>query len=255
MPRIKGLPMIALSVAVTFTICGFQAQAHPAKKSRAYYEERDEVVWEVPMKDKLVALTFDDGPNPVTTPEILDLLREYEAKSTFFVVGRRMEKFPDVVRREALEGHEVANHTYSHLYLNHRFSRERLIEELGRTEKKIFSLTGKRCPWFRPPGGFFNDNVIQIAREQGYKMVLWSWHQDTKDWSSPGTQKIVNKVLKNVRNGDIILFHDHVLGSKQTVQALKTILPELKRRGYRMVTVSELVQHKKSNSLLSKPAP
>jgi len=249
--RVKVPALIGLCLMIVVVTCGFQGQ--PVRKTRAYYEEREEVVWEVPMQEKMIALTFDDGPNPVTTPQILDLLNEYEAKSTFFVVGKRMDRFPEVVKREAAEGHEVANHTYSHLYLKHGVSREKLLDELTRTEERIVSLTGKHSPWFRPPGGFFNDSVIQIAREKGYKMVLWSWHQDTKDWRSPGTNKIINKVLNNVRNGDIILFHDHVEGSSQTVQALKTILPELKRRGYQMVTVSTLIQHKKSNSLIGKP--
>ncbi|OXS58237.1 polysaccharide deacetylase [Cohnella sp. CIP 111063] len=249
----KTATLIGVCVSAVVA-CGYnQAQAQPHKKTRAYYEEREEVVWEVPMKEKLIALTFDDGPNPVTTPKILDLLAANDAKSTFFVVGKRMDRYPDVVRREAKEGHEVANHTYNHLYLNHRISQQRLEDELSRTEKQIVSLTGKHSLWFRPPGGFFNDSVVRIARERGYTMVLWSWHQDTKDWSSPGTRRIVDRVLKNVRNGDIVLFHDHVEGSMQTVQALETILPELRRRGYRMVTVSELIQHKKSNLLLGKP--
>jgi len=250
MSRLTTIALIGMGAAVVAFSCGFQAQ--PVRKTRAYYEEREEVVWEVPMKEKLIALTFDDGPNPVTTMQILDLLARYEAKSTFFVVGKRMEKFPEVVKREALEGHEVANHTYSHLYLNSKISRSKLLEELNRTEDQIVGLTGKHCPWFRPPGGFFNDTVVQVARERGYTTVLWSWHQDTKDWRAPGTRAIVEKVLKNARNGDIVLFHDHVAGSTQTVQALETILPELKRRGYRMVTVSELIKHKKTKSLLGK---
>jgi len=250
MSGLKAATLIGFCAVITVFACAYQA---PARKSREYYEEREEVVWEVPMKEKLVALTFDDGPNPLTTPKILDLLAENDAKSTFFVIGKRMDQFPDVVKREALEGHEVANHTYSHLYLNHRISERRLADELSRTEKQILNLTGKHSLWFRPPGGFFTDSVIKIARDHGYKMVLWSWHQDTKDWSSPGTRKIIDKVLKNVRNGDIVLFHDHVQGSMQTVEALETILPELKKRGYRMVTVSELMKHKKSSSLLGKP--
>ncbi len=255
MPVFKTATLIGMCLSIAVATSGYKEQhkEQPVRKTRAYYEEREEVVWEVPMKEKLIALTFDDGPNPVTTPKILDLLAANEVKSTFFVIGKRMDQYPDVVRREAKEGHEVANHTYSHLYLNQRISKQRLAEELARTEEQIVKLTGKHSSWFRPPGGFFNDSVIRTAREHGYTMVLWSWHQDTKDWSSPGTRKIVDRVLNNVRNGDIILFHDHVAGSMQTVQALETILPELRRRGYKMVTVSELIKHKKSNTMQGKP--
>ncbi|BBI31995.1 polysaccharide deacetylase family protein [Cohnella abietis] len=248
----KSKLIVTLGGLLLLMTCGFTVE-QPVKKNRAYYEARDEIVWEVPMKEKLVALTFDDGPNSRTTPQILDLLLQNETKSTFFIVGKRAERFPDIVKREALEGHEVANHTYSHMYLNSNVSEAKITDELVRTQNKIFELTGQKSPWFRPPGGVYNESVVRIAREKGYKMVLWSWHQDTKDWRSPGTQKIINKVLHNIRNGDIILFHDHVDGSIQTVEALKVILPELKKRGYKMVTVSELIQHRQSKSIQVKP--
>ncbi|MFC5402175.1 polysaccharide deacetylase family protein [Cohnella soli] len=238
----KWKTIACLSVACIGVASGFSYQ--PAKKSRQYYEAHRDIVWEVPMKEKLIALTFDDGPNPRTTPQILDLLAQNEAKATFFVVGKRMERFPDIVRREALEGHEVANHTYSHAYFTKGFSPKKLVEELQLTQAKIDDLTGKHCQWFRPPGGFYDDKVINTVRGQGYTVILWSWHQDTKDWLAPGTDRIVNKVLKNARNGDIVLMHDHVDGSVQTVQALRKILPELRKRGYKMVTVSELLQHR-----------
>ncbi|MNI91733.1 Bifunctional xylanase/deacetylase precursor [compost metagenome] len=87
---------------------------------------------------------------------------------------------------------------------------------------------------------------MESAKREGYRTILWSWHQDTEDWNRPGTDRIIRKVLTNARNGDIILFHDHVEGKSQTIAALKEILPELSRRGYRFVTVSELLRHKES---------
>ncbi|RUS47212.1 polysaccharide deacetylase family protein [Cohnella sp. AR92] len=199
------------------------------------------------MDEKLIALTFDDGPDPRTTDKILDLLSKYDAKATFFVVGRRAERFPDIVRREALEGHEIANHTYTHMYFNGRNRQQDIASEMDRAGSKLSEISGQRCRWFRPPGGFYNETVIRMAKERGYTVILWSWHQDTRDWISPGVGQIVRKVLNNARNGDIVLLHDHVAGSTQTVQALEQILPELTRRGYRMVTVSELMRHGKSN--------
>ncbi|MFD0588894.1 polysaccharide deacetylase family protein [Paenibacillus sp. GCM10027627] len=235
----RGLPCLVCAFVL---LTGFGA---PIKHDRAYYEAREEIVWEVPMDEKLIALTFDDGPNAKTTPQILDLLKEYEAKSTFFVVGNRLERFADIVKREADEGHEVANHTYNHKFFTGNVSRGVIANEIVHTKEKIMAITGKDCPWFRPPGGIFNDTVVESARQNGYTIVLWSWHQDTKDWRSPGVQAIANKVLRNARNGDIVLLHDNIQGSTQTVEALRIILPELKKRGYRIVTVSELMEHKK----------
>nr|WP_240041247.1 polysaccharide deacetylase family protein [Paenibacillus ginsengarvi] len=219
----------------------------PAKKGREYYEERGEIVWEVPTDQKVIALTFDDGPDPVDTPAILELLKQYEAKATFFVVGQRVDKYPDIAKREIAEGHEIANHTFSHQYMNrNRLSAARIEEEITKTEASIFKATGKKPHLFRPPGGYYNEQVVGASKRTGYKVVMWSWHQDTEDWSTPGVKKIVNKVLGNARNGDIVLFHDYVEGKSQTVEALKQILPDLKKRGFTFVTVSELLSHRKA---------
>ncbi|WP_027086916.1 polysaccharide deacetylase family protein [Cohnella panacarvi] len=213
--------------------------------SRDYYEARNEIVWEVPTKEKVIALTFDDGPDSEDTPAILDLLRQYEAKATFFVVGKRVEEYPDLVIRESLEGHEIANHTYSHPYFNRRDSSQKIRKEMEQTNDAIVQVTGQQPHLFRPPGGYYSEQLVRVSKYFHYRIVLWSWHQDTEDWNKPGVDKIVNKVLNNARNGDIALFHDHVQGSTQTIAALERILPELKRRGFRFVTVSELLSYKR----------
>ncbi|MBP1973183.1 polysaccharide deacetylase family sporulation protein PdaB [Cohnella thailandensis] len=248
----RWLCLTAIALAVLLMASSFTE--YPYSNSRKHYESRGEIVWEVPMDEKLIALTFDDGPDPKTTDRILDLLAEYDAKATFFVIGRRAERFPEIVRREVSEGHEIANHTYNHLYFNGRNRLQDIADEMDRTGEKLAEISGQKPRWFRPPGGFYNETVIRMAKERGYTVILWSWHQDTRDWVSPGVGHIVRKVLNNARNGDIVLLHDHVAGSTQTVQALEQILPELKRRGYRMVTVSELMKHGKSNPVkLDKP--
>ncbi|WP_336789034.1 polysaccharide deacetylase family protein [Paenibacillus sp. MMO-177] len=230
-----------LGVTVTALLCGFSAPV--ATKDRAYYEKRGEIIWEVPGENKRIALTFDDGPYPKTTEPILDLLKEYHAKATFFVVGNRVESFPETIKREIAEGHEVANHTFNHYFLQKK-NYATVQNEIMKTEQALEKVTGKKPLLFRPPGGFYNDQMLAIAKKNGYTTVLWSWHQDTNDWRSPGVQKIVNKVLNNARNGDIILLHDYVPRSVQTVEALKIILPELQRRGYEMVTVSDLINNR-----------
>ncbi|WP_135557613.1 polysaccharide deacetylase family protein [Paenibacillus cymbidii] len=217
-----------------------------ASKGREYYEQRGEVVWEVPTDRKVIALTFDDGPHPVHTDHILKLLKQYDAKATFFVVGNRAAKYPELVRRAAMEGHEIGNHTYTHPYFNRNRHTETMRRELSDTHDAIFRATGQPPHLFRPPGGYYNEAVVHMAKQSGYLVILWSWDQDTNDWRSPGTGRIVRKVLDHDHNGDIVLFHDFVEGRTQTVDALRVILPELKQRGYQFVTVSELLSMRKS---------
>lgn len=199
-----------------------------------------EVVWNVETDQKLIALTFDDGPNPVYTPQILDLLNQYGAKGTFFVIGKRVQMYPAIAIREVNEGHEIANHTFDHHYLKN-YPPERLVEEIRQTQEVIFDITEQMPHVFRPPGGFYNDALLHSIKEDKLTVVMWSWYQDTQDWKKPGVDKIVRQVLGNVHNGDIVLFHDLQGDCTQTVEALKRILPELTQRGYRFVTVSDLI--------------
>lgn len=215
--------------------------AYAKKKGRFYYEKRGDVVWEVPTKQKVVALTFDDGPHPKYTPQVLDVLKRYHAKATFYVVGSRVERAPEVAKRAIKEGHELANHTYGHPYMT-RISAQELREEIDKADEVVTSITGHHLSTFRPPGGVYNDLVVNTAKTAGYLVVMWSWNQDTKDWSDPGVHKIVDRVLSNAHNGGIVLFHDFGGDRSQTIRALEQILPELEKRGYRFLTVSELLQ-------------
>jgi polysaccharide deacetylase family sporulation protein PdaB len=221
----------------------------PLNKNRFYFEKRGDIVWEVPLEEKIIALTFDDGPDPSDTPAILDLLKQFDAKATFFVVGKKVEMYPELAKREIMEGHEIANHTYSHSYFNERMPEEKIQNEILKAEQIILKTTGQKPNLFRPPGGYYSENVVLAAKKSGYLVVMWSWHQDSKDWNTPGVNKIVKSVLKKTQNGDIILLHDYVEGKTQTIDALKQILPKLKERGFRFVTVSELLTHRKSTTV------
>lgn len=214
-------------------------------KGRFYFESRREVVWEVPMEQKAIALTFDDGPNPTYTPQILELLKQYHAKATFFVTGSRVEKYPTLAKQEVIEGHELANHTYSHASMR-RISSEKLQDELRKADQAIYNVTGQKSHLFRPPGGHYDETIVNAAKQAGYTVVMWSWDEDTRDWSKPGVKKIVSTVLSNIHNGDIVLFHDHGGDRRQTIAALQEILPELQHRGYQFVTISELLQMRKT---------
>jgi peptidoglycan-N-acetylglucosamine deacetylase len=157
--------------------------------------------------------------------------------------------YPELAKREIIEGHEIANHTYSHRYFNKQMSEKNIQNEIIKAEQIILKTTGQKPNLFRPPGGYYYENIVLAAQKSGYLVVLWSWHQDSKDWTTPGVNKIVKHVLQKAQNGDIVLLHDYVEGKTQTIEALKQILPKLKERGYRFVTVSELLTHRKSTTV------
>jgi peptidoglycan/xylan/chitin deacetylase (PgdA/CDA1 family) len=243
--RIFGIGINISAVSVLLALAAWlhpsAAQAAPVKHDRSYFERRGDIVWEVASsREKLICLTFDDGPDPEQTPAILDLLKRYDAKATFFITGEQALQHPEVVRREIEEGHELGNHTQHHIIFRHP-SPAVVRSELDEAEQAIQAAAGVRSRLFRPPGGYYDQVMVDAARTAGYQVVMWSWHQDTRDWARPGVGRIVRKVLDNARPGDIVLFHDRVKGT-QTVAALERILPELQQRDFQMVTVSELLR-------------
>ena len=189
---------------------------------------------------KCVALTFDDGPHKTYTPEILDILDEYNAKATFFVVGSNAKEYPEIVLDAYNRGHEIGNHTYTHPNLK-TLSAEKRLEEIRKTQEVLTEITGEAPRLFRPPGGYVSNSIIEELTSLDCNAVLWSWRQDTRDWACPGVDCVVSGVLRNLRDGDIILFHDYNAGKNSpTPQALREILKKLSEEGYRFVTVSEL---------------
>ena len=194
---------------------------------------------------KVIALTFDDGPHPRVTNEILDLLAEYGAKATFFVVGKNLEYYGEAARRAVSEGHELGNHTYSHPHLS-EVGAAALEREILKSAELIERLTGVTGTLFRPPEGSCRSEVLSVVKKNGYSTVLWD--VDTRDWSGVSGEVIVKNVIKNVREGSIVLFHDYVGRNCHTVAALKEILPRLSAAGYRFVTVSELLSYSTSAS-------
>ena len=210
-----------------------------AIKERQYYEDAGYIIWEIQTKEKVVALTFDDGPHPIYTEQILDLLDQYGAKGTFFLVGEQAEKNPRVVFRMYEEGHELANHTYTHPFTTYI---PKIMKEIQQTNDTLFEITGYSPKLFRPVEGNYTDQLVEEVVKEGYKIVMWSWHQDTEDWKDPGVNAIVNKVLNGIEEGNIVLFHDGGSNREQTVKALEIILPELKKQGYKFITVTEMLK-------------
>lgn len=188
---------------------------------------------------KRIALTFDDGPHVKYTAEILSILKEYGIKATFFVVGQNAEQYPSLVKQASEEEHEIGNHTYSHPKLKEQ-NAESFSYELEKTKTVIENITGVSPILFRPPEGFREGVIKTVAKEQGYQMILWS--VDTEDWRGLSATRIEDAIMKDVKDGSIILCHDYVAGQSHTPEALRRVIPVLLEEGYEFVTVSELVR-------------
>ncbi|WP_430493776.1 polysaccharide deacetylase family protein [Rossellomorea marisflavi] len=233
----KWLVMVSMMILIMLP-----APADAQQVERSMVEPKGEVIWEVPMPFKKVAITFDDGPHPVYTPQILQILKSYDAKATFFLTGERIERFPDLVKREVKEGHEIGNHSFSHPNFGSLSLRD-IEKEISTTEELLLQFQpGIRPKLFRPPGGDLSMPVLGLMKEMDLMPILWSWHQDPKDWSGRSSEAISAHVLENIHNGDIILLHDSGGNRKETVKALETILSALTEKGYQFVTVQELME-------------
>lgn len=197
-----------------------------------------DVVYSWQSNDKRIALTFDDGPHPRYTREILDILDEYGIRATFFFIGVNVEAYPESAKMVVSRGHEIGNHTYSHKNLRD-LTYEETCQEIDLGEGAVLEITGQRTCLMRPPEGKMGDALLVAAGERNYNVICWS--VDTMDWAHTPTEAIVQNVLTSTEAGDIILCHDYVSGESPTPAALRQIIPVLLERGYEFVTVSELI--------------
>jgi peptidoglycan/xylan/chitin deacetylase (PgdA/CDA1 family) len=199
---------------------------------------------EVATNERVIALTFDDGPDPRTTPQILKILKEYNAKATFFVMGQRAEDLPEQLRQIAGEGHEVANHGFSHRWLT-KLNEAELADEIVRTEAVIMT-TAPKPVLFRPPGAYYNEKIVAELKARGYTMIMWSI--DTRDWARSDAGAIAREVTSMVKPGSIILMHDGAY-APNSPKAAQMILDQLTKEGYHFITVSEMIKYseKKGN--------
>jgi len=184
----------------------------------------------------MVALTFDDGPGDLTD-QILDILEQNNAVATFYVIGRHVETHSDTILRAHDMGCEIANHSWSHPSLD-RLSSDRIRTQLQNTSDAIESLTGVPPSSMRPPFGNINSNVRNTSGELGLAVVLWSI--DPSDYLPQSVDEIYKHIMDRVEDGDIILLHDV---HQRTVETTKRLIPALKRRGFQLVTVSELMHY------------
>jgi peptidoglycan-N-acetylglucosamine deacetylase len=184
-----------------------------------------------------IAMTFDDGPSATLTPKLLDLLAARHIKVTFFVIGENVAEHPEIVARAAREGHEIGNHSWSHPNFG-KMSDERVRQQLWRTDTAIQSATGTRPTLMRPPYGSITAREKRwIHEELGYDIILWD--VDPYDWKRPGPAVVRNRILKETQPGSIVLSHDIHPG---TVEAMPSTLDALAAKGFKFVTVSELIR-------------
>ncbi len=225
--RTKVISTFLITV-ILFNVFCFSSSAESAK---VYYKSQSSA--------KKIALTFDDGPHPRITRQVLEILDEYGIKATFFVIGQNVKNYPETMKLLAESGCEIGNHTFSHKSLKNMNS-DQIKKEIEDCQKILSDNFSVESTLLRPPQGMFSDALKEISAELDYDIILWSI--DTLDWAHTPYSDISKKVLSNVKNGDIILMHDYISGDNQNCKALRLIIPELLEQGYEFVTVSELIR-------------
>ena len=195
-------------------------------------------------KTKRIALTFDDGPDSLYTPQILDILKKEKVKATFFLIGNRSQLFADVVKRMVKEGHVVGNHSMSHPNII-KLNNQQIRQEIRQAEDALLALTGYRTALFRSPYGSLNEAQVKYIAQQGYKII--AWNVDSLDWKSLTAEQVKSNILENAKAGSIILQHSSGSAKENlsgSVTALREVIRALKKDGYKFVTVPQLLNIK-----------
>jgi peptidoglycan/xylan/chitin deacetylase (PgdA/CDA1 family) len=222
----------------------------PEKIGRKAPTEQNITFNSVHTESPYIAMTFDDGPSTTLTPKLLDLLAARHIKVTFFVIGENVVEHPEIVARAAREGHEIGNHSWSHPNFA-KMSQEGVRNQLQQTDDAIKNATGKRPTLMRPPYGSLTDSEKHwIHQEFGYQIILWD--VDPYDWKRPGQAVVRNRILKETRPGSIVLSHDIHPG---TIEAMPSTLDALEAKGFKFVTVSELIRMATPQATHPSPQP
>lgn len=220
--------LIAVILAIIFTAQGIAAiQASASKKMIPIYCVKTE--------EKKVAISFDAAWGNEQTQTLIDILKKYNVKTTFFVVGAWVDRYPESVEALAAAGHEVCNHSDSHPHMP-KLSRSAMMEQITNCNKKIESVTGKSPVLFRPPYGDYNNALMETVKAAN--MYAIQWDVDSLDWKDPTPKQIVQRVTTQVKPGSIVLFHN---GAKNTPTALPEVIETLQAQEYQIVPVSQLI--------------
>lgn len=202
-----------------------------------FSQSKELPIYSVERDDNKIAISFDAAYGDEYTQDILDTLDEYNIKSTFFLVKFWIDKFPNQVKDIAKRGHDIGNHSATHPNMS-ELSREDMLKEIKSTGDAIYELTEKESFLFRPPYGDYNDALIQVCRENGYYPIQWDI--DSIDWKELGVQPVVDRVIRNVKSGSIVLFHNN---AKYVREYLPIVIERLIDEGYEIVPISELIHY------------
>lgn len=189
-------------------------------------------------QEKVVALTFDDGPSEFT-PRVLDLLKEFNAKGTFFCLGKQVEKYPQILKQIAEEGHSLGNHSFTHTRVGFQ-GKVSMMDEIQKTDDAIEKISGQRTQFFRPPFGVTNPSIMRAVRLTGHAVVGWSIR--SIDTAIKDELKILNRIKKRLEPGSIILLHDT---SERSVSTLEQLLLYLREKGYKCLSIEEILKLEK----------
>lgn len=192
---------------------------------------------------KIIALTFDDGPDPQSTPKILDVLKEYDIQATFFVVGKNVKKYPELLKKTVEAGHLIGNHSYNHSYIR-ALGPLLLLSDIKATNERIYDQTKLKPIFYRPPYGFRTPWAVKAASQAGYKII--TWNNMTYDYFGISTKNLVNNIVRHAHPGGIIVLHDGHEGLARgefnnLLVALPIIIDNLKKEGYSFVSLDQLL--------------
>lgn len=188
------------------------------------------------IKTKKIAITFDDGPNPDYTPKVLQLLSDYNAKASFFCIGKHVKKYPELLRQIHAEGHDIGNHSYTHSTTIDFKSTEGWLGELKKTDQAIFKVTGVKSMLFRPPYGVTTPHLANAIKVTGHQVI--GWNIRPFDTALGNRNLILKRVLNQVKPGAIVLLHDK---HEHIEFVLEQLLPFLKKQDYEMVSINDLI--------------
>ncbi len=231
---VRRLLLLAVIMALVVMLC-LRLEVPQRVVQVANRQERLVPIYYVETKEKKIAISFDASWGAERTEGILETLRDNDLKTTFFLTGFWVEKYPDMVKKIAEEGHEIGNHTYSHPHLNSLGEKE-IEQEVQKVHDLIKELTDKDPDLFRPPFGEYSNKVVKVLDQMEYKTIQWS--VDSLDWKDLGKEEIVSRVLNGLHEGAIVLFHNN---GKFTADALPDIIRGAEEKGYRIVPISELI--------------
>jgi len=247
MRTLRGAALAVLT-CVLFPSPSFAA---PVKNPGSMVERQAMLLKEVPTQAKLIAFTFDDGPNRHYTPQVLDLLRRYHAHATFFLIGQEVVRFPEMVKKIEAAGMEIGNHGMHHKWL-HKLTLSEVQQEVLGGADAITAAGGKKPYLYRLPGGFASESASKMLGKLGYTVIGWS--VDTRDWRMHATAAGIEQiVMRDAAPGRIVIMHDGVIRREPTLTALSHVLPALEAKGYKIVSVGELLRQSNYAALRKLP--